>query len=156
MSLKFWKKTEVKNASEADPEMTEVEVNGKTHKLNEVIDILEEKEKENASCDDKNEHVNMDEKHKVGDEELTTGEIIERFQALNMDDEEDHENMDDEDEDHENMDHEEEEKENAVAKKELQEMKNAIAKGGRSNSRPVVETFRTKANRGKTRYGSNQ
>lgn len=142
MKLMFWKKTEVKNAEEADHTLTEVEVDGETRLLSELIEAVEEAAHEAKEAADKVEEVveeviDLTAKVKVGDEEVEVGELINRYKAIKK---------------NEADEAEKDAEEEAEAKKERVELENAIAQG--QHQKAVVVTPADKIARGKSRYGS--
>lgn len=143
MKFKFWKRTEVKNADEADHALTEVEVDGETRLLSELIEAVEEAAKEVKEAADKVEEaaedaVDLAAKVKVGEEEVEIGELINRYKAIKKNEADEAAKKAEAD---------------AEAKKERLELENAISKGS-AGAASVVVTSYEKMSRGKSRYGS--
>lgn len=144
--LKFFKnqKTEV-DASEADVvEYTNAKGETVTRSLSEMVNAVEEKEKENKA---------MKNKVKVNGEEMTVADLVKKYEALENEDKDDEKENQDEDQkaaDAEAEERAEEEKKNAKSKADA--IRNAA---GNAPSRTVViETRTTQLNRGKSVYGT--
>jgi len=154
--FKFFK-TEKKEVNELDGDVMVELQNGKSVSLKEIINAVEEAEKENEAEAEKKEMLNMDTEVDVGDKKMPLKELINRYMELSSsaaedkDDEKSNEaEAEDKEKENEADKKEEEEKQNAK-KKNFDELSNANKKKAEVT---VIDTAMDKLARGQARYGS--